>query len=187
MRLGISDTLLAVECAQALEAGGIDALIVHGRTKEDGYRPPARWAEIARVAAAVKVPVIANGEIWTVDDWRRIREESGCRDVMLGRGALADPFLPRRIRGEEIPAAAAWVALQPWLARYWHGVRQRVVPAHAGGRLKQWLMLLRRHAPQAETLYQQLRPIKAAEDIDAHLIASGVLPPNFIAEVLDAG
>ena len=187
MRLGISDTLLAVECAQALEAGGIDALIVHGRTKEDGYRPPARWAEIARVAAAVKVPVIANGEIWTVDDWRRIREESGCRDVMLGRGALADPFLPRRIWGEEIPAAAAWVALQPWLARYWHGVRQRVVPAHAGGRLKQWLMLLRRHAPQAETLYQQLRPIKAAEDIDAHLIASGVLPPDFIAEVLDAG
>ena len=65
--------------------------------------------------------------------------------------------------------------------------RQRVVPAHAGGRLKQWLMLLRRHAPQAETLYQQLRPIKAAEDIDAHLIASGVLPPDFIAEVLDAG
>ena len=48
-------------------------------------------------------------------------------------------------------------------------------------------MLLRRHAPQAETLYQQLRPIKAAEDIDAHLIATGVLPPDFIPAVVDAG
>ena len=61
------------------------------------------------------------------------------------------------------------------------------MPAHAGGRLKQWLMLLRRQAPEGETRYQQLRPIKAAEDIDAHLIASGVLPSDFIPEVIDAG
>ncbi|MEN9478512.1 MAG: hypothetical protein RLZZ300_2653, partial [Pseudomonadota bacterium] len=50
-----------------------------------------------------------------------------------------------------------------------------VMPVHAGGRLKQWLMLLRRHYPQAEALYQQLRPIKAAEDIDRLLLAAGIL------------
>ncbi len=187
MRLGISDTHLAVDCAQALAAAGIDALIVHGRTKEDGYKPPARWAEIARVAAAVPIPVIANGEVWTLADWQRIREESACRDVMLGRGALADPFLARRIRGEVIDAATAWTLLQPWLARYWQGVRQRVVPEHAGGRLKQWLMLLRRHAPQADALYRQLRPVKAAAEIDRQLIAAGVLPAGFMFEAGDAG
>jgi tRNA-dihydrouridine synthase C len=54
-------------------------------------------------------------------------------------------------------------------------VRERVLPVHAGGRLKQWLMLLRRHYPQAEALYQQLRPVKAAEDIDRLLIEAGIL------------
>jgi tRNA-dihydrouridine synthase C len=91
---------------------------------------------------------------------------------MLGRGALADPLLPRKVRGEEI---GGWEELLPSVATYWRGVRERVMPVHAGGRLKQWLMLLRRHYPQAEALYQQLRPVKAAEDIDAMLVAAGIL------------
>jgi hypothetical protein len=60
---------------------------------------------------------------------------------------------------------------------------------HAGGRLKQWLMLLRRHYPEAEALYQQLRPVKAAEDIDAMLLAAGIiteLPPPFVAQIVNA-
>ena len=57
MRLGIEDDSLAVDCARAIEAGGADELIVHGRTKVDGYRPPARWAQIDRVRAAVNIPV----------------------------------------------------------------------------------------------------------------------------------
>ncbi len=182
MRLGIRDTHKAIDCAQALAAAGIDALIVHGRTKEDGYRPPARWAEIGKVAAALKIPVIANGEVWCLEDWRQIRQESACAAVMLGRGALANPFLARQIRaGEAHDAPAVWRALQPFLARYWQGVRQRVLPEHAGGRLKQWLMLLRRQMLAAENLYAQLRPLKTAEAIDAQLIAQGILPADFAA------
>ena len=173
MRLGIDDTCLAVDCAQAIEAGGADELIVHGRTKADGYRPPARWAHIDRVRAAVDIPIIANGEVWTVDDYRRCREESGCSDVMIGRGALADPLLPARLRGE---ATGGWTELLPSLAAYWQGVRERVLPVHAGGRIKQWLMLLRRNYPEAEVLYQRLRPVKEAEEIDRLLAAAGVLP-----------
>ncbi|MCG2578184.1 tRNA-dihydrouridine synthase [Dechloromonas sp. XY25] len=172
MRLGIADSSLAVDCAQAIEAGGADELIVHGRTKVDGYKPPARWAQIDRVRAAVNIPIIANGEVWTVDDFRRCQQESGCADIMLGRGALADPLLPRKVRGEE---TGGWEELLPSVAAYWLGVRQRVLPVHAGGRIKQWLMLLRRHYPQAEALYQRLRPVKAAEDIDRLLIEVGVL------------
>lgn len=176
MRLGIDDVCLAVDCAQAIAAGGAEELIVHGRTKADGYRPPARWAQIDRVRSAIDIPVIANGEVWTVDDWRRIRDESGCADVMFGRGALADPLLPRRIRGEaDDDRAAGWRQLLPWLEIFWLGVRQRVLPVHAGGRLKQWLMLLRRHYAEAEVLYQRLRPVKGAEDIDRLLLDAGVL------------
>lgn len=172
MRLGIADDTLAVDCAQAIEAGGVDELIVHGRTKVDGYKPPARWPQIDRVREALKIPVIANGEVWTVEDFRRCQQESGCADIMLGRGALADPLLPRKVRGEP---TGGWAELLPSVATYWQGVRQRVLPVHAGGRLKQWLMLLRRHYPEAETLYMRLRPVKAAEDIDRLLVEAGVL------------
>ena len=172
MRLGIDDTSRAVDCAQALAAGGIDELIVHGRTKVDGYRPPARWEWIDTVRAAVNIPIIANGEVWTVEDFRNCQQATGCADIMLGRGAIADPLLARRVRGEP---TGGWAEIAPGVAAYWLGVRQKVVPEHAGGRIKQWLALLRRNYPEAEVLYQTLRPIKAAHDIDAALIAAGIL------------
>ena len=174
MRLGIEDDSLAVDCAQAIEAAGVDELIVHGRTKVDGYRPPARWHQIERVRSAVKIPIIANGEVWTVDDFRNCQQASGCADIMLGRGALADPLLARKVRGE---STGGWVELVPALATYWNGVRERVLPVHAGGRIKQWLMLLRRHYPQAEALYQCLRPVKDSEEIDRLLAEAGIVEP----------
>ncbi|KXB32547.1 dihydrouridine synthase [Dechloromonas denitrificans] len=172
MRLGIEDTSRAVDCALALQAGGVDELIVHGRTKVDGYRPPARWEWIDKVRAAVNIPLIANGEVWTAEDFRNCQQVSGCADIMLGRGVIADPLLPRKVRGEE---TGGWAEVAPGVAAYWLGVRQKVVPDHAGGRVKQWLALLRRTYPEAEVLYQTLRPIKTAEGIDAALLAAGVL------------
>ena len=178
MRLGINDTSRALECAQAMAAGGIDELIVHGRTKLDGYRPPARWEWIDKVRAAVDIPLIANGEVWTVEDFARCQQETGCNDIMLGRGAVADPLLVRRVRGE---AVEGWAEILPAVGQYWLGVRRKVVAVHAGGRLKQWLAMLRRNYPEAEVLYQKLRPIKSAEDIDAALIAEGILNPAQLA------
>lgn len=172
MRLGIEDTSRAVDCAQALQAGGIDELIVHGRTKADGYRPPARWAWIDRVRSEIDIPLIANGEVWTVEDFRNCQQATGCADVMIGRGAIADPLLARKVRGEE---TGGWAEVVPGVAAYWLGVRKKVLPVHAGGRIKQWLALLRRNYPEAELLYTRLRPIKAAHDIDVALCAAGVL------------
>jgi tRNA-dihydrouridine synthase C len=172
MRLGINDTSRAVDCAQALQAAGIDELIVHGRTKLDGYRPPARWDWIATVRAALTIPLIANGEVWTLADFARCQQETGCADIMLGRGAIADPLLARRVRGD---AVGGWAEINEGLAAYWLGVRRQVVAAHAGGRLKQWLALLRRNYPQAETLYQRVRPLSEAVAIDALLVEAGVL------------
>ena len=176
MRLGINDASLAIDNAQALEAAGIDELIVHGRTRADGYRPPARWEWIDRVRAAVAVPLIANGEVWSVEDFRNCQAATGCADVMIGRGAVADPLLARRARGEAADdGAGGWDEVAAGVAAYWLGVRQKVVPAHAGGRVKQWLALLRRHYREAELLYQRLRPVKAAADIDRLLLEAGVL------------
>lgn len=178
MRLGINDTSRAVDCAQALQAAGIDELIVHGRTKLDGYRPPARWEWIDKVRAAITIPLIANGEVWTVEDFVRCQAETGCPDIMLGRGAIADPLLARRVRGE---AVGGWAEVEPGVAAYWLGVRRKVVDGHAGGRIKQWLALLRRAYPEAEVLYQRVRTLKTASEIDAALLAAGILTESPLA------
>jgi tRNA-dihydrouridine synthase C len=176
MRLGIADTALAIDCATALAEGGAASLVVHARTKEQGYRPPAHWEWIAAIREAVRVPVVANGEVWTVDDWRRCRAVSGCADVMLGRGAVSDPYLAKRIRGGAAPAPTAeeWVALLPQLADFWLGVLAKVEARHAPGRLKLWLGYLRRTWPQAEALYATLRPLRQPAEVTALL--AGFVP-----------
>ena len=93
MRLGVADASRARECALALAGGGASELVVHARTKADGYRPPAYWEHIPAIREAVKIPVIANGEIWTPDDAERCRRVTGCDGLMLGRGIVADPGL----------------------------------------------------------------------------------------------
>jgi tRNA-dihydrouridine synthase C len=167
MRLGIADTSLAIACAQALAEGGAASLVVHARTKEQGYRAPAHWEWVARIREAVAVPVVANGEVWTVGDWQRCREVSGCDDVMLGRGAVSDPYLALRIRGEAeaLPTPAEWLALLPHLADYWQGVLQKVEPRHAPGRLKLLLGYLRRTWPEAEALHGLIRPLRVPAEI----------------------
>ncbi len=176
MRLGISDTVLAIDCARALAEGGAASLVVHARTKDHGYRPPAHWDWIARIADAVAVPVVANGEVWTVADWRRCRAVSGCADVMIGRGAVADPFLARRIRGEadERPSAEDWRRLLPSLREYWEKVPQRVLPCHAPGRLKLLLSYLRRTWPEADALYWAVRALRQPAEVGGVLeLAAG--------------
>jgi tRNA-dihydrouridine synthase C len=98
MRLGYEDSSRAVECACALAEAGASELVVHARTKADGYRPPAYWEHLPAIRMAVQVPVIANGEIWTPADAARCRHVSGCDGLMLGRGMVVDPGLALAIR-----------------------------------------------------------------------------------------
>ncbi|CAB5656505.1 Probable tRNA-dihydrouridine synthase [Delftia tsuruhatensis] len=162
MRLGFNDTALMTECAQAMQAGGACEIVVHARTKLDGYRPPAYWDMIPRIRESVSVPVVANGEIWTVDDALRCREQSGCGDLMLGRGIVADPGLALAIRaavqGRAVQAApVCWSDLVPQVQRFWDMVCEDLEPRQRAGRLKQWLNLLRRRFPEAEQAYQDVR------------------------------
>lgn len=176
MRLGIADPSRAVDCAQALADGGARAIVVHARTRAQGYRAPAHWEWVARIGQAVGVPVVANGEVWTVRDWARCREVSAARDVMLGRGAVSDPWLARRIRGEHDPdpGPADWIALRPHVARYWNGVQERAAPVHACGRLKLWLGLLRRNYPEAGVVHAAVRGIVDAPRMNLELHRHGI-------------
>jgi tRNA-dihydrouridine synthase C len=174
MRLGIEDSSRAVECACALQAGGIDELVVHARTRADGYRPPARWPVVAAIREALAIPVIANGEVWTLADYQAIRAETGCQDVMLGRGAVADPLLTRQIRhNEPFDADRQWPELAALIGDFWGQAQNKVLPAQAPGRLKQWLLLLSRRYGQAGELFAALRPLKSAAEVTQVL---GALP-----------
>ena len=176
MRLGFNDDSRAVECALAIAGGGADELVVHARTKAQAYRPPAYWERIADIRAVVSIPVIANGEIWTVADARHCREASGCGMLMLGRGFVTDPGLGLAIKAsingdpaEPAPAGIEWHALVPLLAEFWHIVCTRLDSRSRAGRLKQWLNFLRRRFPEAERAYQQLRTINDPALVDAWL------------------
>ena len=177
MRLVYHDASLMRECAQAMQDGGACEIVVHARTKLDGYRPPAYWELIPAIRAAVSVPVVANGEIWTVQDAQRCRAVSGCDALMLGRGMVADPGLAWAIRAADGDAnaaamAVAWPDLLPHLADFWRLVCRDLEPRQRAGRLKQWLNLMRRRFPEAEVAFQQVRLLTEDAAVSAWLQAA---------------
>ena len=172
MRLGYLDDSRAVECALAIANGGATEMVVHARTKAQAYRPPAYWERIADIRAAVTIPVVANGEIWTVDDARRCKEISGCDMLMIGRGAVVDPGLGLAIKasGSNAPTdAVTWAQLLPLVLDFWHIVTTRLDSKAQAGRLKQWLNFLRRRFPEAEIAYQALKTINSPAVVDEWL------------------
>ena len=174
MRLGNTDAERMLDAARAIAAGGACELVVHARTKAQGYRPPAFWQQIALIQQAVPIPVVANGEIWTVADALKARAESGCQRLMLGRGAVADPGLALAIRSPDTPALDWHTVLLPMLQAYWQLIAQHTPPRHRPGRIKQWLNLLRRRHPAAQAAYHAVRLLQDAADVQACLFGQGL-------------
>lgn len=168
IRLGFHDASLLMDIAGGVEAAGATELCIHARTRKDGYKPPAYWHQLAQVRAALKIPVIVNGEIWSPEDARLAQQESACIDLMLGRGSLCRPDLAPAIRADQ--QGRAYTALS------WEQVRLMLLeyiptipldrPKFAPNRVKQWLNYLRRQYPEAETLFQYLKRLKTLEEIE---------------------
>lgn len=94
MRIGLTENSInGLEFATALENGGADMITVHGRTREKIYAGDIHGEEIAKIVAKVKIPVIANGGIFTKEDADKVMTETGADGVMLARGALEKPWL----------------------------------------------------------------------------------------------
>jgi len=99
MRLGYSDPSgqEGVRIARLAEEAGVDAVAVHGRTREQGYAGAADYGAIQRVKQALSIPVIGNGDVTDGESALRLKEISGCDGVMLGRGALGNPWVYRQV------------------------------------------------------------------------------------------
>jgi len=94
MRIGIDDTPYDyVGFAKKLEEAGADAIAVHGRTRAQYYSGTANWQAIKEIKDELKIPVIGNGDVFSLEDAKRMKEETGCDLVMIGRGALGNPWI----------------------------------------------------------------------------------------------
>lgn len=172
IRLGVERRDSGLDCARALASGGITELVVHARSKQDGYHPPAHWDWIARIRESVDIPVMANGEIWSVADWRACRRVCGAGDIMLGRGLIARPDLARQIAADAAGITVTeltWDDIRPMVDELWSRAQARLAPAYAPGRLKQWLSWLARAYPEAGALFSRVRTLRSCADIEVVL------------------
>ncbi len=99
LRLGWDSSRNVVELAKAAESGGADWITIHARTRVQGYAPGVEWEAIGRAREAVRVPVVANGDIHSADSLAICARQSGCDAFMIGRGAMASPDLFATLRG----------------------------------------------------------------------------------------
>ncbi|MBM3198918.1 MAG: tRNA-dihydrouridine synthase family protein [Chlamydiae bacterium] len=120
MRSGYEDISLFEENLKAAEESGVRFITLHPRTKVDGYSPPARWDLIARAKELLRIPVIGNGDVTSLEALIRLRTETKCDGIMIGRGAVRDPFLFQKIRSHFLhtPFTPSFALLQEYLQTF---------------------------------------------------------------------
>ena len=174
-RLGFDHPEQFLDIVAGIDAAGASELTIHARTRRQGYRPPAHWEHIARAREVSTLPLIANGEIWSVEDALRARQVSGCDDLMLGRGALCRPDLPRLVaaadRGETRPSLH-WPDVLPLVLRFFELNLANYDACYAPNSLKQWLVYLRAYFPQAALLFESLKRLRDPEQVRDVLLAA---------------
>ena len=166
IRLGYDQRDRYLEVTRAITKGGANELVVHARSKADGYKPPAYWRTISEIQAATPIKVIANGEIWNTDDWRSCREQSQTNHIMLGRGLLAKPDLALEIKNANLGKnyqPMTWLDACRLLQDYHYSTRDIYPRKFLGNRIKQWLAYLQLQYPEAGEF---LQTIKRSRDDD---------------------
>jgi len=159
MRLGFDDASICYENAAAAESAGAKWLTIHCRTKVDGYRPPAYWEWIPKIKEKVQIPIIANGEIWNNEDFLRCKEVTACDQFMIGRGALSDPFIFRKIKNDFSIKTTDWEMIKTLLPGFFKACELQINEGFAIARMKQWLKSLSIRHPEAKELFEKIKTL----------------------------
>jgi len=174
IRIGWSrDTVNALETARILEDSGVQALAVHGRTRDMGYSGEADWETIDQVARAVRIPVIGNGDIRSAQDAARRRSETAVAGLMIGRAAMSVPWIFREIKTGAPP---------PSLAERWAFIRRHCVLAvEARGEeraalhsLRARLMAYSHGMPRAKALRTRFAALETVAQLDAAIAENSI-------------
>jgi nifR3 family TIM-barrel protein len=178
----------AVRTARLLEDAGVQAIAVHGRTKEQGYSGMADWDVIAAVAASVRIPVIGNGDVTGVQDYTN-RLRTGVAGIMIGRAAMSAPWIFREIkhwqRTRELlpPPSLEWQ--WEFIARHCRAVIEREgSEAHALASMRTRLMAYSRGMPQAKHLrgrFSHVASMLELEDIAEESLLAATSEPALAA------
>jgi len=164
MRLGYEDNSLMLDCAHAIADAGAKEITVHARTKIQGYTPPAFWHLVADFQQKLGIPVIINGEIWTTLDALQAVKEANCQNIMLGRGAIRQPWLASHIKaGKE--GIEDWTVTLRLVDEFWSMITEKMSDRYCSGRLKQWLKFLRDIYPEADKLFIDIRKLTDTKEI----------------------
>ena len=172
IRLGYEDTSLTTEIGDAVQSANASWLTIHARTKTQGYKPPAYWELIEPLTQRLTLPIIANGEIWTLEQALRCRTNAATPHLMLGRGAVTRPDLVGQIKASDngqASASMAWQDLLPLQMAFLQGNAK--TDNMLVSRYKQWLGMLTQGYSEAQTLWQTAKRVQSLEDMVALLSA----------------
>jgi nifR3 family TIM-barrel protein len=178
IRIGWSrDAVNALETAKILEDAGIQALAVHGRTKDQAYGGEADWEVIGEVAQSVRIPVIGNGDIKTAHDAARRKCETPVAGLMIGRAAMSSPWIFHEIKSY---FATGQLPPPPTLAAQWELVRRHcalAIEARGAERpaihsLRARLMAYAHGMPGAKTLRSRFAVMESLTQLDEIIAAS---------------
>lgn len=160
VRLGFDHKDYHREIASAVSESGMSHIVVHCRTKMEMYTPPAHWEYIPRMSAGLDLPFLANGEIWSVEDYHRCVAVAGVERVALGRGLVSRPTLALEIRES---AQARNFDPVGFLEEFFHRSVTFRNPHYGVARLKQ---ILRYWSRENATFARWFQTVKIAENVD---------------------
>jgi tRNA-dihydrouridine synthase C len=163
VRLGFDHKDYVTDIALACDEGRSSWLTVHARTKAEGYKPPAHWQYIRAMKDAVRIPVVANGEIWTAEDARRCREISGCEHLMVGRGLVANPGLANEIHFGS--GKKPWSHWQPVFLKFIHDSLGAKHENFAVQRAKQLAKMMGQSYGEAAVLLENIKRLMTVHEI----------------------
>lgn len=168
IRLGFDDPSVCIANAQAIEAAGANWLTVHCRTKTDGYRPPAHWEWIEKIKSQTRIPLVTNGEIWTVEDFERCRSQTTTHAYMIGRGALRDPFLFKKIKDQQ-NRKTEYAEIKTLLPKFYQASTQSISANFAVARTKGWLKQLAQSHEGFAQAFAEIKTITRPEEFSEKL------------------